>query len=430
MRDSANLPLAVRDVRLDLFRGLANWAIFLDHIPHEVLSSITTRNYGFSDAADLFVFIAGYTAASVFGRIMIEQGYAAAASKLLKRASILYAAHLILLVVYIATVGLISLGLRDSDDLSQFNIAVFMSHPLWELWQALLLRYRPVNLDVLPLYILLMATFAPALWLMVRRPTLILIGSLAVYFAARHFGWNLAASPSGLWYFNPFAWQLLFFLGGWIALGGTQAIQSIIRTWWVFWLAIACIAFAFVVTMATQEPDFGNLLPHWLLQPFDPNDKSNLAPYRVAHIIAIAIVVTRLLPASASILQWRLLMPPIRCGQNSLKVFCIGIVLSFCAHAAIELSLNALWVQIVVGATGLLLMTAAAYYLTWSKRWDCRPRPNPGLSKLAFEVRSGSISPAYGELNAGSRAHLRRRSRRNGRFQLDDSSANRAEAGL
>jgi hypothetical protein len=59
MQVCANLPPAVRDVRLDLFRGLANWAIFLDHIPHEVLSWITTRNYGFSDAADLFVFISG-----------------------------------------------------------------------------------------------------------------------------------------------------------------------------------------------------------------------------------------------------------------------------------------------------------------------------------------------------------------------------------
>ena len=61
MRICANLPLARRDVRLDLFRGLANWAIFLDHIPHEVLSWITIKNYGFSDAADLFVFISGYT---------------------------------------------------------------------------------------------------------------------------------------------------------------------------------------------------------------------------------------------------------------------------------------------------------------------------------------------------------------------------------
>ena len=61
MRVCANLPVATRDVRLDLFRGLANRGIFLDHIPHEVLSWITIKNYGFSDAADLFVFISGYT---------------------------------------------------------------------------------------------------------------------------------------------------------------------------------------------------------------------------------------------------------------------------------------------------------------------------------------------------------------------------------
>jgi hypothetical protein len=377
----ANLPLAVRDLRLDLFRGLANWAIFLDHIPHEILSSITTRNYGFSDAADLFVLIAGYTAASVFGRIMIEQGYVAAASRLVRRASRLYAAHLVLLVVYVATVGLISRGLHDPDDLSQFNVAIFMSHPLWELWQALLLKYKPVNLDVLPLYILLLATVAPALWLMVRRPTLTLSCSLAVYFAGRHFGWNLAASPSGLWYFNPFAWQLLFFLGAWIALGGTQVIQSIVRTRTVLWLAITYLAFAFVVTMATHAPDPGSLLPHWLVQPFDPNDKTNLAPYRVVHLVAIAIVVTRFLPVDSSILQWRLLAPLIKCGQKSLPVFCIGIVLAFCAHVAIELSLNSLWVQIFVGAAGVLLMTAAAYCLTWSIRLH-RPRSVRTLSDV------------------------------------------------
>jgi hypothetical protein len=174
MQVRAGLPLAGRDLRLDLFRGLANWAIFLDHIPHEVLSSITTKNYGFSDAADLFVFISGYTAASVFGRIMIERGYGAAASRLVKRVSKLYAAHIIVLAIYIAIVGGVSQELHDPDDLNQFNVAVFLSHPLWELSQALLLRYRPVNLDVLPLYILLLGTFAPALWLMVRKPTLTL----------------------------------------------------------------------------------------------------------------------------------------------------------------------------------------------------------------------------------------------------------------
>jgi hypothetical protein len=364
----AQLPPAGRDLRLDLFRGLANWAIFLDHIPHQVLSWVTTRNYGFSDAADLFVFISGYTAAFVFGRIMIERGYLAAALGLIRRTSKIYAAHILVVVVYIAVIAGVSRGMHDPDDLNQFNVAAFISKPLWEFFQALALRYRPVNLDVLPLYILLLGTFAPALWLMVRKPTLVLAGSMVVYFAARHFGWNLAASRVAVWYFNPFAWQLLFFLGAWIALGGAQTVQSIVRTRTVFWLAIAYLVVALVVTMAIQSPDLGNLVPPWTLAPFDPNDKTNLAPCRIVHLIALAVVVTRFLPADSPILRWRSLMPLIKCGQNSLQVFCIGIVLSFCAHAAIELSLNSLWVQIFVGAAGVLLMTTGAYYWTWSKQ--------------------------------------------------------------
>src|ERR1700688_2346544 len=108
MPGSVNLPLAGRDVRLELFRGLTNWAIFLDHIPHEVLSWTTLKHYGFSDAADLFVFISGYTAALVFGRLMIERGYMAAASKLARRAFTLYAAHITVVMIYIAIIACVS----------------------------------------------------------------------------------------------------------------------------------------------------------------------------------------------------------------------------------------------------------------------------------------------------------------------------------
>jgi hypothetical protein len=384
MRVCANLPPAGRDVRLDLFRGLANWAIFLDHIPHEVLSWTTTRNYGFSDAADLFVFISGYTAAFVFGRVMIERGFVAAALRLARRTLQIYAAHIFVVAVYIAVIAGFSREFHDPDDLNQFNVAVFISKPLWEFVQALALRYRPVNLDVLPLYILLLGTFAPALWLMVRKPTLTLVGSMLVYLAGRHFGWNLPTSPSGVWYFNPFAWQFLFFLGAWIAVGGAQPIQPIVRTRTVFWLAIGYLVFALGVTMAVHSPGLGNFFPRWMLEPFDPNDKTNLAPYRIVHLIALAIVVTRFLRADSPVLRWRSLTPPIRCGQNSLQVFCIGIVLSFCAHAAIEQSLNSVWVQIFVGATGILLMTTGAYYWTWSKQ---RRRSLPSHARIGDTAR-------------------------------------------
>jgi hypothetical protein len=383
MRVCAYLPPTGRDLRLDLFRGLANWAIFLDHIPHELLSWAAIKNYGLSDAADIFVFISGYTAAFVFGRIMIERGYHGAAARLVKRTLQLYAAHIIVVVVYIAVIAGVSRGTHDANDLNVFNVTAFVSKPLWEFVQTLALRYRPVNLDVLPLYILLLGTFAPASWLMIRKPTLILGCSIAVYLAGRHFGWNVSTSQSAVRYFNPFAWQLLFFLGAWVGLGGARAVQSIVRTRTVFWLAAAYLVFALAVTMAINSPHLGDLLPSWTLAPFDPNDKTTLAPHRVVHLIALAIIVTRFLPQDSPILKWRSLAPLIKCGQNSLPVFCIGIVLSFCAHAAIELSLNSLWVQIFAGAMGALLMTAVAYYRTWLKRPD---------RILASQLRLGDIT--------------------------------------
>src|ERR1700677_3331104 len=85
-----------RDLRLDLFRGIALWLIFLDHIPFNVVNWVTLRNYGFSDAAEIFVFISGYTAAFVYGRAMRERGPIAASARILKRGWQVYVAHVFL----------------------------------------------------------------------------------------------------------------------------------------------------------------------------------------------------------------------------------------------------------------------------------------------------------------------------------------------
>src|SRR5579864_5055861 len=85
-----------RDARLYLFLGLANWFIFLDHIPHNAVSSITLRNFGFSGAADVFVFISGYTAALAYAPIMLERGTLVGATRVIRRAWQLYAAFIVL----------------------------------------------------------------------------------------------------------------------------------------------------------------------------------------------------------------------------------------------------------------------------------------------------------------------------------------------
>src|ERR1700693_1755846 len=93
-----------RDVRLDLLRGIANWFIFLDHIPDNVVNWITIRNYGFSGAADMFIFISGYAASIVYAKMTLERGFVVGASRIFKRAWQLYAAYVVLFVIYMVTI--------------------------------------------------------------------------------------------------------------------------------------------------------------------------------------------------------------------------------------------------------------------------------------------------------------------------------------
>ena len=102
-----------RDLRLDLFRGLALWLIFLDHIPSNVVNWITIRNYGFSDATEIFVFISGYTAAFVYGRAMRERGVVVASARILKRAWQIYVAHVFLFAIYMAEISYVARDLRE-----------------------------------------------------------------------------------------------------------------------------------------------------------------------------------------------------------------------------------------------------------------------------------------------------------------------------
>ena len=129
-----------------------------------------------------------------------------------------------------------------------------MANPVETLYQGLILAFKPVNMDVLPLYILLMVAFPPVLWTMLRLPNLTLAASFLLYLAARQFDWNLAAFPTGSWYFNPFCWQFLFVFGGWFALGGSIEARPLIRSRALLWLGSAYLLFALVMTMAGRFP--------------------------------------------------------------------------------------------------------------------------------------------------------------------------------
>ena len=160
---------AERDLRLDLFRGLALWLIFLDHIPTNIVSWVTIRNYGFSDATEIFIFISGYTAAFVYGRAMRERGFVVAGARILKRAWQIYVAHIFLFAIYMAEIAYVAASFENPLYAEEMNILDFLKQPDVTIVQALLLKFKPVNMDVLPLYIVLLLLFPPILWLLLRN---------------------------------------------------------------------------------------------------------------------------------------------------------------------------------------------------------------------------------------------------------------------
>ena len=373
---TAILPPKGRDLRLDLFRGLANWQVFINHIPNNIFNWVTTENYGFSDAADLFVFISGFTASFVYARIMLERGTVVGASRILRRTWQIYVAQVFLFCVYAAGIGSVALKYHDPNLDNIYNVHVFFEHPVQMLTAVLTLRYKPLNMDVLPLYVALMLVFPPILWAMIRKPNLVAIASVLLYLVARYFDWNVPSYPSGTWYFNPFCWQLYFVLGAWFALGGAVESTPLIRSRSLLILGTAYLIFALIMTLAGLIPELRALLPDWLYSAFNPNDKTNLAPYRVLHLAIIVLLVTRFMPRDWPGLQWRIFKPAILCGQQSLQTFCSGIFLSFAAYFVIYETTDAIWMQILVNVVGIAILTFLAWYKTWSTRMD-KPLPRP-----------------------------------------------------
>ena len=165
-----------RDLRLDLFRGVALWLIFLDHIPENIVNWFTIRNYGFSDATEIFIFISGYTAAFVYGRAMRERGIIIASARVLRRAWQIYVAHIFLFTIFMAEIAYVAATFDNPLYAEEMNILDFLKQPDVTIFQALLLKFKPVNMDVLPLYIVLLLFFPPMLWLLLRQPALALGG--------------------------------------------------------------------------------------------------------------------------------------------------------------------------------------------------------------------------------------------------------------
>ncbi|MBV8924004.1 MAG: OpgC domain-containing protein [Bradyrhizobium sp.] len=374
MNLSAKKILAARslDPRVDLLRGIANWFLFLDHVPHNVVNLITLRNFGFSGATDVFVFVTGYAAAIFFGRMALERGFVVTSTRILRRLWQLYAAYVVLFVIYIEIIGNVAAQYATTEIIDEYNVIGIVDHPIKTLMHGLMLQAKPLNLDVLQLFIGLLAAFPLVLWAMMHRPNLALAGSIGLYVASRLFDFSLPSFPTGTWYFNPFCWQLLSVLGAWFALSGPKLMFALHRLALLRAAAATYLVFALVMTLAAHAPALAAELPDFGIS-LSANDRENLASYRVLHLLALALLFTYFVPRDWAPLRSKLLQPVMKCGEEWLTSLCVGVFLSFAAHFLLITGPNSVAMQLLVSAIGIAMMTAIAYYISWSRRQDSRP---------------------------------------------------------
>ncbi|WP_347556164.1 OpgC domain-containing protein [Robbsia sp. KACC 23696] len=311
-----------RSVEVDFFRGLALVVIMLDHIPESLASHITLHNYAFCDAAEMFVFVGGYSVAAAYTAILNRQGERAAAQRFLKRGFEIYRAFL-LLAAMMLVLGMVFHGLKlDTGEVMATESGTFLNRPLGMLLDIATLRRQPFLSSVLPMY-LLFALAAPAIMALARRaPWLTLVISIGVWAAAPLLAAGLpSAYPEG-WPFNPFAWQLMFVSGAVFRLKPVNA--EILATPWA--TVITRVAVAAVIGFAIWHLFF-------LSAPTPGYDKQNLAVSRLLNFAALAWCASWITARGWAGRLATALPALVRTGQHSLPCFVAGACISVSVDA-------------------------------------------------------------------------------------------------
>lgn len=375
------LPSRTRDLRLDFFRGVALIFIFVDHIPENILSYFTLQAVGFYDAAEVFIFISGFTAALVYGQRLVAKGVLYATAQIWRRAWQLYVAHVFLFVIFIGEVSYTVMTFNNPMYNEEMRVADFLVHPHIAVMQALLLEFQPTFLDILPLYILMMLIFPAMLLGIQRRPFLVLAGSFLLYLAVQVLGLSVAAYPEGAtWYFNPLAWQFLFVSGAVLGHISSRGHSSPDLARLLVPVALVVLGAAMVVRLSWTIAGVWSSFPPLLLKEMWPVNKTDLSPIRLIPFIATVVLVAAWIRPDQRFMATKAARPLVLAGRQSLEVFCVGIVLSALGHFILAQYESGLAMQVAVNVLGIGAMLLTAKMLDWYKAMDRVPTARPALA--------------------------------------------------
>ncbi|KPF69178.1 hypothetical protein IP69_10795 [Bosea sp. AAP35] len=371
-----------RDERLDVFRGLTMLIIFIAHVPANSWNAWIPARFGFSSGAELFVFCSGFASALAFGSTFVRRGWWLGTARILYRLWQVYWAHVALVVGLVALAALIDAFLGRADLAAQFGPLI--ADPERALLGLVTLTWQPDYLDILPMYLVILALIPVALALRALHPALPFLMSALLYALVWTQGLNLTGNPwnGAGWFLNPFAWQVIFFIGFFIAMKWLPVPPLRERR-----LVLTAALFVAISVPFT----FWGIVEHWPagkeLRDFvlpGEWEKSQLHPLRILHFLALAYLVL------SAIEPWRARLDSglghllILIGRQSLATFLASIVLSRLAATAADMLGRDEITVALLNLVGFAAILGVACVVGWFKRAPWAGAP-PAPSRVEVE---------------------------------------------
>ncbi len=377
-----------RDARLDFFRGLAMFIIFIAHLPSNAWNGWIPARFGPSDATEMFVFCSGFASALAFGSSFRRHGFAVGTLRVAHRCWQVYWAHLGMFLA-VATLTVLGGAATGRDYVGFLNLGPFFAEPERGLAHLTTLRYVPNYFDILPMYLVVLAMVPAVVALAAAwRPGLAMGACAGLYLAASAFPLDLPAEwwSDRPWFFNPFGWQLLFFTG---FAFGSGWLPEPPRRLGLFWAALLFVA---LMVPLNWEPLWSSSA--WLDRvslAFVPwKDKTDFGPLRYLHFLALAYLALWLVNPRRGSLAGRAAAPVVLVGQQALPVFLWSMTFAFALGIALDevgRTPLALAAANLCGFASLVAVAGLAR-LVKAQPWRRSPRQRP--------VPSGAGRPSLG----------------------------------
>ncbi len=352
-----------RTAAVDLFRGLGLWMVFIDHLDPNIWSYFTLWRFGFSDFAEMFVYLSGFIGIGSYQRLLQAGNTGAVVKKLLRRMRRLYIAHILSLSLSLLVIWIFA---RHGVQWNEWGLDAWMQDPARYAFGVLTLTRAPAMFSLLPLYvcispILLLATIG-----LRRAPKLTFLISGSLWLASQIPFLDAKMSIAG-WVLHPVAWQFLFVLGA-----GTRyysdRIGKIARSRGILGVAAVVVAGSVLLKVLTFH-QIAPLLPALLHGiPGLSVGKDHLAYYRLLHFLALAVVVCAYVRRNQGVLQTWIARLAMACGVDSLFVYSSGLVLDVGANLVLSFTHGGPWMQTQLTLCGLALLCGMAWLRQGSAR--------------------------------------------------------------